>query len=144
MQPKIPLSVVIITKNEQENIDACLNSVDGWADEIIVVDDFSTDKTVELAGKYTDKIFRKKMEVEGIHRNWAYRQAKNKWVLSLDADELVTPKLRDEIEKILSAQNGHNAFSIPLRNYIGNYWVRHSGWYPARKLRLFKKDLFKY
>lgn len=144
MQSKIPLSVVVITKNEQVNIDVCLGSVNDWADEVIVVDDFSTDETVKFAERYTDKIFQRRMKVEGIHRNWAYGQARNEWVLSLDADEMVTSKLRNEIEKILSTQTGHNAFSIPLKNYIGNYWVRHSGWYPARKLRLFKKDLFKY
>ena len=90
--PKLPLSVVIITKNEEENIAACIDSVRGWADEIIVVDDLSTDNTVRVASTLADKVLMKKMEVEGTHRNWTYAQAKNSWVLSLDADEKVTPE----------------------------------------------------
>ncbi len=140
---RVPLSVVVITKNEEANIGACLGSVHGWADEIVVVDDESTDSTVELARQYTDRIFRRKMENEGIHRNWAYAQARNEWVLSLDADEYVSGELREEIRGVLQSTSCH-AFSIPLRNYIGDYWVKHSGWYPAGKLRLFMKSRFKY
>lgn len=139
----IPVSVVIIAKNEEANMDDCLGSVAGWADEVVVVDDQSTDQTREISKKYTDKIFIRKMDIEGRHRNWAYAQAKNKWVLSLDADETVTPELKEEISKaILSDQFA--AYSIPLRNYIGKYWVRHGGWYPAAKVRLFQNKKFKY
>ena len=140
---KVPLSVVVITKNEEANIDLCLGSVYGWADEIIVLDDESRDQTVKLAQKYTDKIFHRKMDNEGKHRNWAYAQAKNEWVLSLDADEYVSNELKEEIAATLANTQFH-AFSIPLRNYIGTYWVKHSGWYPAGKLRLFCKSRFKY
>ncbi len=139
----VPLSVVVITKNEERNIEDCLNSVYGWADELVVVDDQSTDKTVELAQKFASKIFHRRMDNEGKHRNWAYAQAKNEWVLSLDADEMVSPELREEISKMLADTKFH-AFSIPLRNYIGKYWVKHSGWYPAGKLRMFMKSRFKY
>jgi len=144
MDKKIPLSVVVITKNEQDNIEKCLKSVYGWADEIIIVDDLSTDKTVELTQQFTDKIFEKRMDIEGTHRNWAYSQAKNEWVLSLDADEIVTEELKQEISQTLATNTKFNAFSIPLRNFIGDYWVRYSGWYPAGKLRLFKKSKFHY
>jgi len=144
MQLRISLSVVVITKNEEKNIGECLASVNNWANEIIVVDDLSSDKTVEIARGYTDKIFQKKMEVEGIHRNWAYRQARNEWVLSLDADEMVTSELRDEIEKILNQSNEYSAFAIPRRNYIGDYWIKHGGLYPSRQLKLFRKKAFKY
>ncbi len=143
MQGKITLSVVILTKNEQDNIAACLSSVKS-ADEIIVVDDESIDQTVEIARHYTNKVFIKKWDVEGRHRNWAYAQAKNDWVLSLDADEQVSEDLIEEIRDTLNKNTGYVAFSIPLRNYIGGYWVRHGGWYPAGKVRLFKKDRFKY
>ena len=139
----IPLSVVIITKNEQANIDKCLSSVYGWADEIVIVDDESQDRTVELAKKYTNKILHRRMDNEGTHRNWAYAQAKNEWVLSLDADEYVSEELKQEISQTLPTTQ-FNAFSIPLKNYIGTYWVQHSGWYPAGKLRLFQKSRFKY
>lgn len=140
---KLPLAVVVLTKNEEDNIEPCLKSVRDWADEVIVVDDESTDNTVSIAEKYADKIFHKKMENEGSHRNWAYAQAKNEWVLSLDADEIASDELRQELLDTLPDTQYH-AFSIPLRNYIGNYWVRHGGWYPAGKLRLFMKSRFKY
>lgn len=143
MNEKILLSVVVITKNEEKNIEDCLSSV-RWADEIIVVDDFSQDKTVEIAKKFTDKVFQRKMDVEGIHRNWAYQKARNEWVLSLDADEMATPELGEEIGNLLERGTEFNGFAIPLRNYIGSYWVKHGGWYPAGKLRLFRRDKFKY
>lgn len=141
-EEKIPISVVILTKNEQACIAECLESVK-FADEVIVVDDESTDKTLETVRRYTDKIFIRKMDVEGRHRNWAYSKARNIWVLSLDADEIVTPELRDEMAKVIKSDT-FVAYSIPLRNFIGNHWVRFGGWYPARKVRLFKKDKFKY
>jgi glycosyltransferase involved in cell wall biosynthesis len=136
------LSVVVLTKNEESCIAECLESIK-WADEIILVDDESTDKTIEIAKRYTDKIFHRKMDVEGKHRNWGYAQARNSWVLSLDADEKVTPELKIEIEEVIKS-NDFVAYDIPLRNYISNYWVRYGGWYPASKVRLFKKDKFKY
>ncbi len=139
----VSVSAVIITKNEEDNIAMCLDSLKGWANEIIIVDDESTDKTVELAYKYTDRIFHRKMDIEGKHRNWAYAQAKNEWVISLDADEYVTEELKQEINEAL-VDTTHSAFSIPLRNFIGSYQVRYSGWYPAGKVRLFKKSVFRY
>lgn len=140
---KIPLTVVVLTKNEEANIAECLGSVYDWVDEIIMVDDGSTDATVELAKPFGPRILFRKMENEGVHRNWAYAQARNEWVLSLDADEMVMPELRDAITQAIKSTE-YQAYSIPLRNYIGNYWVQHSGWYPARKLRLFQKSRFKY
>ncbi len=138
------LSVVILTKNEEKNIRACLDSVAGWAGEIMVVDDESTDKTVDICGQYTDRVIIKKMDIEGRHRNFAYAQAKGPWILSLDADERLTPELKNEIENTLAAKTGCNGFTIPRRNYIGEYWVRHGGWYPSPQLKLFKKDKFRY
>lgn len=143
MEEKFPLSVVILTKNEESRIHKCLDSVK-WADEIIVVDDQSTDNTVNISKQYTEKVFIKEMEVEGSHRNWAYAQAKNIWVLSLDADEIVTPGLKEEIIKVLKNNPAENGFTIPRRNFIGAYWVRYGGWYPSPQLKLFKKDKFRY
>lgn len=136
------LSVVVLTKNEESCIASCLDSVK-WADEIIVVDDESADKTIEIVKRYNAKVFHRKMDVEGKHRNWAYAQAKNSWVLSLDADETVTPELKVEIEAAIGT-DAFTAYDIPLRNFISNYWVRYGGWYPASKVRLFKKDKFRY
>jgi glycosyltransferase involved in cell wall biosynthesis len=142
-ETKAQLSVVTIVRNEEKKLGACLESVK-WADEIIIVDDMSTDGTPGIARRYTDRIFTRKMDNEGRHRNWAYAQAKNTWVLSLDADEVVTPELRDEIISTLSWNPAESGFTIPRRNFIGSHWVRHGGWYPSPQLRLFRKDNFKY
>ena len=143
MEEKVLLSVVILTKNEEKRLSGCLDSVK-WADEIVVVDDESTDRTVEIARRYTNKVLIKRMDIEGRHRNWAYAQAKNIWVLSLDADEIVTPELKEEIERILKNNPKENGFTIPRRNFIGDYWVKYGGWYPSPQLKLFKKDKFRY
>ena len=140
---RYPLSVVIITKNEQDKLPRCLESVK-WADEIIVVDDYSSDKTIEIAERYTDRIFQRKIDAEGKHRNWAYAQAKNAWVLSLDADEWVTEELKEDITRVLEEGPKFNGYVINRRNYIGDYWVRYGGWYPGSQLKFFRKDKFKY
>lgn len=140
----IRLSVVVLTKNEERNIKDCLESVVGWADEILVIDDNSIDNTVAIARKYTDSVIIRKMDIEGRHRNFAYSQAKNLWVLSLDADERGTPELKNEIKDTLKADTKYNGFTIPRRNFIGNYWVKYAGWYPSPQLKLFRKDKFRY
>lgn len=140
----MPLSVVVLTKNEEKNIRECLESVAGWADELIVVDDESTDKTTDIARSYTDRIITRKMDIEGRHRNAAYVLSKNLWVLSLDADERVTEELKAEIASVLNGSTEYNGFTIPRRNFIGNYWVKYGGWYPSPQLKLFRKDKFRY
>ena len=140
---KVPVSVVVITKNEENNIDMCLSSVHSWADEIIVVDDESTDKTIELVQKYTNKVFTRRMEIEGTHRNWAYAQAKNEWVLSLDADESATDELKEEIDAVLPGTE-FEGYTVPRRNYIGDYWVKYGGQYPSAQLKLFMKSKFRF
>ena len=140
----INLSVVVLTKNEERNIEECLKSVDGWAEEIVLVDDLSSDNTVKIASNFTDKIITRRMDIEGRQRNFAYSLAKNLWVLSLDADERVSPELKKEIEGILGKETQFNGFTIPRRNFIGDYWVRYGGWYPSPQLKLFRRDKFRY
>ncbi len=140
---KFPISVVVLTKNEEKRIVACLDSV-RWANEIIVIDDESTDKTLDIVRTYTDKVFVRKMDIEGRHRNWAYAKAANLWVLSLDADEIVTPELKEEITNVLKNTRKENGFTIPRRNYIADRWVKYGGWYPSPQLKLFRKDKFLY
>ena len=137
------LTVVVLTKDEASRISQCLESVK-WADEIIIVDDQSQDRTLSIAREFTDKVFVRKMEIEGRHRNWAYAQAANPWILSLDADERVTPELQKEIRDRLLSSPAENGFTIPRRNFIGDYWVKHGGWYPSPQLKLFRKDKFRY
>jgi glycosyltransferase involved in cell wall biosynthesis len=108
------------------------------------VDDESTDKTVDIARLYTDRIIIRKMDIEGSQRNFAYAQARNLWVLTLDADERLTEELKSEIRDVLSSQLNYNGFTIPRRNFIGDYWVRYGGWYPSPQLKLFRKDKFRY
>ena len=148
MDQKIPVSVVVIVKNEEERLAACLESV-AWAADIVIVDDMSTDRTIEIARRYTDRIFERKMDIEGVHRNYAYSQAKNEWVLSLDADETVSPELKEEIIRVINEDKNkriddHVVFAVPMRNYIGDYWVKWGGWYPAYKDRLFRRGKFTY
>lgn len=144
MNTKISISIVIITKNEESNLTDCLESVK-WAEEIIIVDGFSSDKTVEIAKRYTDKIQFREMDVEGRHRNFAYAQATQKWVLSLDADERVSPELAREIEEVIKKNDSEIVgYAIPIKTFIGKRWIRWAGYYPARKLRLHRKGKFRY
>ncbi len=138
------ISVVIISKNEASRIKECLESVYGWAGEIILVDDESSDCTRQIAADYADKILIRKMDIEGRHRNWAYSQAVNPWVLSLDADERLTPELKAEIDTVLSENLQENAFTIPRKNFLGDYWLRYGGQYPSPQLKLFKKAKFRW
>lgn len=140
---KIPVSVVVITRNESENIKDCLKSV-WWADEIVVLDDHSTDNTVNIAKELTDKVFSRKMDIEGTHRNYAYSLARNEWVLSLDADERASQELYEELKELFKTPLEHKAYSIPIKTYIGKRWIRYAGWYPAPKVRMFDKKSFKY
>ncbi len=133
------LSVIIITKNEADNIRACLDSV-RWADEIIVVDSGSSDDTVDICKASGAQVY---MTADwpgfGMQKNRALSHATGEWVLSLDADERVTPELRSEIESALNDPHGQDAFRMPrLSSFCGRY-MRHSGWYPDYVTRLFHR-----
>jgi len=143
MDERCDLSVVIITKNEESRIGECLRSV-SWAGEIIVLDDESTDRTREVCEAFGAKVFIRRMDIEGKHRNYAYGLAAKNWVLSLDADERVTPLLAGEIREILHNGSDCNGFGIPRKNMIGDTWVRFGGMYPSRQLKLFKRGVFRY
>jgi len=141
---KLPVSVVIIAKNEEKRIEDCLKSA-AWAREIVILDDMSTDRTVEIARRYTDKIFQRAMDIEGRHRNYAYGLASEEWVLSLDADERVTPELAEEIGRALACDNGrYVGYAIPIKTFVGNEWIQGAGYYPAAKARLFRRGGFRY
>jgi glycosyltransferase involved in cell wall biosynthesis len=133
-----------LAKNEEERIVDCIESVLGWADEIIVVDDESVDRTPQIAQELGAKVFVKKMDIEGEHRNWAYSKAKNEWIFSLDADERLTEELKREIADVLTLSPQHNAFTVPRRNFIGDYWIRGGGLYPAAQIKIFRKDKFRW
>jgi len=143
MAATIPLSVVILAKNEAGRIRGCLETV-GWAGEVLVVDDESTDDTTQIAESLGARVLRRKMDIEGRHRNWAYGQATHEWVLSLDADERVTPELAEEIQRLFANGATFETYAIPRRNYIGARWIRHGGWYPSAQLKLFKRSVFRW
>src|SRR3989304_7180861 len=126
MKAREKLSVTMITYNEEANIHEALESV-RWADEIIVLDSFSTDRTVEICKKYTDKIISHEFVGYGKLRNIAIDHASYDWILSLDADERVTEPLKKEILRELENGLSADAFSIPRKSHFLGYWVRHCG-----------------
>lgn len=132
------ISVIIITHNEEKNILACLSNVK-WADELIVVDDFSTDNTKKLAEEFGAKVFQVKWQGYGKQKNYALSLANGDWILSLDADERVTPELAEEIQAVVP-HSQMDGYQISRKAYFLGKWIRHSGWYPDYCLRLFRKD----
>ncbi len=133
------LSVVIITKNEEEDIGSCLESVK-WADEIIVVDSSSDDGTVEICRRYGSKVFETKYEGYAKKKNFAIEEATGEWVLSLDADERISPELAEEIKEVLRGNGKDDGYLIPMKFYFFGHWMRYGGLYPKHHLRLFKKE----
>ncbi|HVO72526.1 MAG TPA: glycosyltransferase family 2 protein [Ignavibacteriaceae bacterium] len=131
------ISVIIITNDEEDSITDCLKSVQ-WADEIILVDSGSKDRTIELAKKYTSKIFFKAWEGFSAQKKYALSLASNEWVLSLDADERVSEPLMNEIFNL--ELNSSNGFYLPRENYFINKKISTCGWNKDNQLRLFKKS----
>ncbi|MFI5172805.1 MAG: glycosyltransferase family 2 protein [Chitinophagales bacterium] len=138
------LTAIIPVKNEVHNIEAVLESVK-WCDEILVVDSYSTDATVELAKKYTDRIIQSEYVNSASQKNRAIPLAKYEWILLVDADERVTPELKNEIEQILSSDKiEYDAFWIYRKNYFMGVEIRYSGWQNDKVIRLFKRDTSRY
>lgn len=132
------LSVTIVAWNEEERLRACLESI-GWADEIVVVDAESTDKTVLLAREFTEKVWVRPWPGFAVQKNFALDQASGDWILSLDADERVTPELSERIKRIVREDGPADGYRIPRRNVFWGAWVRHGGLYPDHQLRLFRR-----
>ncbi len=133
------LTVVLITRDEEKAIAAALDSV-SWADEVVVLDSGSTDRTVEIARARGAKVtVSADWPGFGPQKNRALGEATRDWVLSLDADERVTPELRDEIRAIVAGKGNHDAYELPrLSSYCGRF-MRHGGWWPDRVTRLFRR-----
>lgn len=130
------ISVCVITFNEEVNIEACLESVK-WADEIVVIDSFSTDRTKEICLKYTDKFFAQKWEGFGITKNAAIDKCCGDWIFVIDADERITSDLKDEIQNLTPQ---FDAYNIPRKSFFGKKWIKYCGWYPDYTVRLFKRQ----
>ncbi|MEK7128915.1 MAG: glycosyltransferase family 2 protein, partial [Patescibacteria group bacterium] len=138
---KIPLSVIILTFNEEIHIERLLKNIGDWCDEIFVVDSYSTDKTLEIAEKYEAKIIQHPFENQAQQFNWALDNLdiKNEWILRLDADEYLTEELKEEISKEISSSVEVNGYYIKRRVYFMGRWIKRGGYYPTWLLRLFRK-----
>ncbi|MBN1807530.1 MAG: glycosyltransferase family 2 protein [Planctomycetes bacterium] len=131
------ISVTVVTLNEEKNIGPCLESV-AWADEVIVLDSGSTDRTVAIAREHTDKVHVEEWRGYGGQKNRAVELASGPWVLSLDADERVSPDLAEEIRRAAENKSAV-AYQIRRKNYYRGQWIRHGGWWPDWTTRLFRK-----
>jgi glycosyltransferase involved in cell wall biosynthesis len=133
------ISVAIITKNEERNIRACLESI-RWADDVVVVDSGSTDQTLKICREYPVRIFVEEWKGFARQKNSAIAKTHNEWVLSLDADERIPLELKEEIEKETSQDPVSNGYFIARKNYFAGRWIRYCGWFPDYNLRLFRKS----
>ncbi len=138
---KTPVSVIILTYNEEPNLENCLKSLKNWATEIFIVDSFSTDKTLDIAKKYGCEIVKHAFKNQAEQFNWALDnlKIKNEWILRLDADEYLTNELKNEITEILPKTPAEiNGYYINRRLIFMGRWLKHAGIYPLWLLRLFR------
>jgi len=133
------ISVIIITKNEEKNIERCLKSVQ-WANEIIVIDADSTDQTVKIAKSLKAKVIVKQWEGFAKQKEFAMNLAGNEWIFSIDADEEVTGELKEEILQTIKLPHALNGYEVPRKSFFLDRWIKNGGWYPGLQLRLFKKS----
>lgn len=131
------VSVTVITRNEAAGIRSMLESV-RWADETIVVDSHSTDDTAAIAREAGCRVLQNEFTGFAAQKNYAQSQALNNWILNLDADELCPAELAEEIQAL--PESGPAGYFVPRMNYFQGRWIRHCGWYPDYKLRLYRRD----
>lgn len=139
------IAAIVITKDEERNIAACLECLK-WADETVVVDACSTDRTVEIARSFTSQVLVRSWSGYGPQKNFGLEQANAEWILIVDADERVTDELRDEIRRVIQAGPSPDVagFEVPRRNYFYGQWIRGGGLYPDYQLRLFRRSAGRY
>lgn len=133
------VSAYIITHNNGPLLAACLQSL-RWVDELVVVDDGSTDETLEIARAHQAHIYTHPFENFSAQRNYALAQCTGEWVVAIDADERLTPELRDELQAAFAAPHETVAFRTPRKNYFMGQWVRGCGWYPDYGVRIFRRE----
>lgn len=137
------LTAIIPVFNEQDTIERAIVSV-LFADEILIVDSFSTDRTLSIAEKYDVKIIQRNYEYSASQKNWAIPQASNNWILILDADEIISSSLREEIQSILNNKSSKTGYWIYRNNHFMNQTIKYSGWQNDKVVRLFQRDLCRY
>lgn len=133
------ISATIITRNEEENIERCLNSLQGVVDEIIVVDSYSVDRTQEICQRYGCKITCRPFSGFGSQRQYATGLTTNKYVLSIDADEVISEEMRECLLRLKAQGFTHRVYAAKVRNYFCGRAMQHSGWAPQPEIRLFNK-----
>ncbi len=136
------IGILVLTRNEEDKIESCLRCCH-FADEIIVIDSNSEDKTCELAKKYTDKVYFREFTNFLEQRVFGIDKITCDWILMLDADETISDECREDIIKF-SRQDEFDALEIPRRNYLLGEWVAHSGWYPDYQVRFIRKNKLTY
>jgi (heptosyl)LPS beta-1,4-glucosyltransferase len=134
----VKLTVTVITRDEASHIEAALQSV-AWADEIVVVDSGSTDETVSIARRLASRVEVREWPGYGAQKNYAAEIASNDWILSLDADERVSPELATEIRATLRDDTAHSGYRIPRVTWYLGRWIRSTDWYPDFQLRLYDR-----
>ena len=135
---ELKITATVITKNEEDNIAECLTSLT-WTDEIVVLDSGSTDRTVEIAKEFTDKVYVESWRGQGHQKNRAVELAQGPWIFSIDADERTTPELADEIRQAIKNAD-YKVYALKRKNFYKNQWIRHCGWWPDWVKRLYRKD----
>ncbi len=133
------ISATIITFNEEKNIKRCLESLEEVVNEIVIVDSFSTDKTIEICKLYTSKIYQQSFEGYGSQKNFATNKSQNDWILSIDADEVLSQELKNSISKLKENSNFDAYTFSRITNFCGK-WIKYGGWYPDTQLRLWNKN----
>ncbi len=142
---RLPVTVIVLTRDEERNLPGCLASVSGWAGQILVVDSGSTDRTREVAAGFGATVVVHAFDSHAAQWSWALRTLPivHDWVLAIDADQRVTPALRDEIARVTAAARGGEpapvAYYVPRKQIFRGRWIRHGGYYPKYILKLFRR-----
>ena len=135
------LSVAMITFNEERIIEKTISVLHNWVDEIIVIDSYSTDNTLNILELFNVNVVQEKWQGYSRQKNLALSKCRGEWILSLDADEVVTDRLKEEIQKTIKEPGIDVGFKIPRKFYIGKKWIQYGGYYPDAQLRLFKRGV---
>jgi glycosyltransferase involved in cell wall biosynthesis len=136
----LPLSVYMITYNNASTIEKALQSVAGWANEVVVVDSESTDGAIDTIGQYTDKLYQFVTTSQRDKYQRAQDYCANSWVLFIDADEWLTHEIKGEIEQVLATGTDCNGFMVRRKNFYLGRVIEHGGWYPDHEIRLYRKE----
>lgn len=137
--PKLPITLAVITFNEEKNLARCLKAAD-FCSEIVIVDSGSTDSTLQIAESFGAKVYHREWTGYRDQKNHATAKATNEWVLCIDADEVVSPELRTDIIHRFQSEPDADAFEINRHSYYGNRLINHGGWYPQWRLFLYRKN----